>query len=115
GGNRTASGLRNARRLAEIWRDLPGFTRSGGHHRRQMRTTATTPTMEIHMATVIALEHSAPMHLSQNELVEPTTLAWANPRFVEIAVGLEINSYACAELPEADIPGSWRQRRLLAA
>jgi coenzyme PQQ precursor peptide PqqA len=26
------------------------------------------------------------------------TMKWTTPRIVEIAVGLEINSYACAEL-----------------
>jgi coenzyme PQQ precursor peptide PqqA len=30
--------------------------------------------------------------------VEETTMKWTTPRIVEIAVGLEINSYACAEL-----------------
>jgi coenzyme PQQ precursor peptide PqqA len=29
---------------------------------------------------------------------EETTMKWTTPRIVEIAVGLEINSYACAEL-----------------
>lgn len=31
-------------------------------------------------------------------LVEEATMKWTTPRIVEIAVGLEINSYACAEL-----------------
>jgi coenzyme PQQ precursor peptide PqqA len=30
--------------------------------------------------------------------VEETTMKWTTPRIVEIAVGMEINSYACAEL-----------------
>jgi coenzyme PQQ precursor peptide PqqA len=29
---------------------------------------------------------------------EETTMKWTTPRFVEIAVGLEINAYACAEV-----------------
>jgi coenzyme PQQ precursor peptide PqqA len=29
---------------------------------------------------------------------EETTMKWTTPRIVEIAVGLEINAYACAEL-----------------
>jgi len=29
---------------------------------------------------------------------EETAMKWMTPRIVEIAVGLEINSYACAEL-----------------
>ena len=29
---------------------------------------------------------------------EETKMKWTTPRIVEIAVGLEINSYACAEL-----------------
>jgi len=35
---------------------------------------------------------------SAGSLVEETTMKWTTPRIVEIAVGLEINSYACAEL-----------------
>jgi len=27
-------------------------------------------------------------------------MAWKTPRIVEIAVGMEINSYACADLPK---------------
>jgi coenzyme PQQ precursor peptide PqqA len=30
--------------------------------------------------------------------LEETTMKWTTPRIVEIAVGLEINAYACAEL-----------------
>jgi coenzyme PQQ precursor peptide PqqA len=30
--------------------------------------------------------------------LEETTMIWTTPRIVEIAVGLEINAYACAEL-----------------
>jgi coenzyme PQQ precursor peptide PqqA len=26
------------------------------------------------------------------------TMAWNTPKFVEVAVGLEINSYACADV-----------------
>jgi coenzyme PQQ precursor peptide PqqA len=29
---------------------------------------------------------------------EETTMAWKTPKIVEIAVGMEINSYACAEI-----------------
>jgi coenzyme PQQ precursor peptide PqqA len=29
---------------------------------------------------------------------EERTMKWTTPRIVEVAVGLEINSYACAEL-----------------
>jgi coenzyme PQQ precursor peptide PqqA len=29
---------------------------------------------------------------------EETAMKWTSPRIIEIAIGLEINSYACAEL-----------------
>jgi coenzyme PQQ precursor peptide PqqA len=29
---------------------------------------------------------------------EGTNMAWTTPKVVEICIGLEINSYACAEL-----------------
>jgi coenzyme PQQ precursor peptide PqqA len=52
--------------------------------------------MEIQMTNATALEPSARRQLpSPNS--EKTTIKWASPRIVEIAVGLEINSYARAE------------------
>jgi len=53
--------------------------------------------MEIQMTNVTALEPSARRQLSPLNGVK-TTIKWASPRIVEIAVGLEINSYARAEL-----------------
>jgi coenzyme PQQ precursor peptide PqqA len=70
--------------LAAIWRDLLGFDRDG-------------ETMEIQMATARALKFSVPQQLPSPIQVE-TTMNWITPRIVEIAVGLEINSYAVAEL-----------------
>jgi coenzyme PQQ precursor peptide PqqA len=60
--------------------------------------------MEIQMIT--ALKDSIPAQLptpssgpaSVRRFQEETTTMWTIPRMVEIAVGLEINSYACAEL-----------------
>jgi coenzyme PQQ precursor peptide PqqA len=60
--------------------------------------------MEIQMIT--ALKSSIPAQVptpnsgsaSMRRLPEETTTTWTIPRMVEIAVGLEINSYACAEL-----------------
>jgi coenzyme PQQ precursor peptide PqqA len=70
--------------LAAIWRDLLGFDRDG-------------ETMEIQMITATALKLSVPQQLPSPIQVE-TTMNWITPRIVEIAVGLEINSYAIAEL-----------------
>jgi coenzyme PQQ precursor peptide PqqA len=43
--------------------------------------------------------------LSSNDVYKPSKddrrdvpMSWTTPRIIEIAVGLEINSYACAEL-----------------
>jgi coenzyme PQQ precursor peptide PqqA len=36
--------------------------------------------------------------IDRSDQEEETTMKWTTPRIVEIAVGLEINSYACAEL-----------------
>jgi len=49
------------------------------------------------MTNATALEPSARRQLSPLN-GEKTTIKWASPRIVEIAVGLEINSYARAEL-----------------
>jgi coenzyme PQQ precursor peptide PqqA len=70
--------------LAAIWRDLLGFNRDG-------------ETMEIQMATATALKPSVPQQLPP-PIQKGTTMKWTTPRIVEIAVGLEINSYAIAEL-----------------
>ena len=51
--------------------------------------------MEIHMTTATAVKPS-PKQLPLSIQTE-ATMKWATPRVVEIAVGLEINSYACAE------------------
>jgi coenzyme PQQ precursor peptide PqqA len=37
------------------------------------------------------------LHLGCNKKTE-VTMAWKNPKIVEIALGAEINSYACADL-----------------
>jgi len=34
----------------------------------------------------------------ENPQEEEAPMKWTTPRIVEIAIGLEINSYACAEL-----------------
>jgi coenzyme PQQ precursor peptide PqqA len=49
------------------------------------------------MTTVTNIKPSAPKQLPASRHKEATT-KWSRPRIVEIAVGLEINSYACAEL-----------------
>ena len=49
------------------------------------------------MTNATALEPSARIQLPLLNS-EKTTIRWASPRIVEIAVGLEINSYARAEL-----------------
>jgi coenzyme PQQ precursor peptide PqqA len=54
-------------------------------------------TTEIQMATATALKPSVPQQLPP-PIQKETTLKWITPRVVEIAVGLEINSYAIAEL-----------------
>jgi coenzyme PQQ precursor peptide PqqA len=41
---------------------------------------------------------SSGTHASAPRFQEETTMKWTAPRIVEIAVGLEINAYACAEL-----------------
>jgi coenzyme PQQ precursor peptide PqqA len=33
-----------------------------------------------------------------NKLVEECGMAWKTPKIIEISLGAEINSYACAEL-----------------
>lgn len=59
------------------------------------------------MTTAAALELSLPKHLGQlhGDLhpAEPAQAhirlwTWTTPQIAEIAVGLEINSYACAEM-----------------
>ena len=34
-----------------------------------------------------------------NRTMETTVMAWKTPKIVEVALGAEINCYACAELP----------------
>jgi coenzyme PQQ precursor peptide PqqA len=52
--------------------------------------------MEIHMTTTPAVKSSVPKQRPLSIQTE-ATMKWTSPRVVEIAVGLEINSYACAE------------------
>ena len=52
--------------------------------------------MEIHMTATKAVNSSMPTQLPLSIQTE-ATMKWTSPRIVEIAVGLEINSYACAE------------------
>jgi coenzyme PQQ precursor peptide PqqA len=40
----------------------------------------------------------SPTSLSNPHIKGETPMAWKTPRIVEIAVGMEINSYACADL-----------------
>jgi coenzyme PQQ precursor peptide PqqA len=60
--------------------------------------------MEIQMITALNASISAQLPTSNNRSTsarcfqEETTTTWTLPRIVEVAVGLEINSYACAEL-----------------
>jgi coenzyme PQQ precursor peptide PqqA len=49
------------------------------------------------MAIATSLKPSVPKRFPP-PIVEETTMKWTTPRVVEIAVGLEINSYARAEL-----------------
>jgi coenzyme PQQ precursor peptide PqqA len=53
--------------------------------------------MEIQMAVATSLKPSVPKRFPP-PIGEETTMKWTTPRVVEIAVGLEINSYARAEL-----------------
>jgi len=48
------------------------------------------------MTTATAARPSMPKQLPLSIQTE-ATMKWTSPRVVEIAVGLEINSYACAE------------------
>jgi coenzyme PQQ precursor peptide PqqA len=52
------------------------------------------------MATAPVLKPSIRKQLAppNTDLFEDTTMKWTTPRIVEISVGLEINSYARAEL-----------------
>lgn len=52
------------------------------------------------MVTLTALKPSLPQQLPSpnGNFAEQTTMTWNMPRIVEIAVGLEINAYACAAL-----------------
>jgi coenzyme PQQ precursor peptide PqqA len=52
--------------------------------------------MEIHMTTATAVKPSVSKRRPLSIETE-ATIKWTSPRVVEIAVGLEINSYACAE------------------
>ncbi len=60
--------------------------------------------MEIQMITALKASIPAQLPTSNNGSAsvrcfqEETTTTWTLPRIVEVAVGLEINSYACAEL-----------------
>jgi coenzyme PQQ precursor peptide PqqA len=53
--------------------------------------------MEIQMATATVLKPSVPKQLPP-PFQEEAAMKWATPRIIDIAVGLEINAYACAEL-----------------
>jgi coenzyme PQQ precursor peptide PqqA len=53
--------------------------------------------MEIQMAIATSLKPSVPKRLP-SLIAKATTMKWTTPRVIEFAVGLEINSYACAEL-----------------
>src|SRR5262249_15688253 len=86
--------------LAAICHDLPGFTRdrstcgSNGSHCSQGET------MEIQMATTAAFKPSAPKQLPLS-IQKEATMEWTAPGIGEVSVGLEINSYARAELSPA--------------
>ena len=54
-------------------------------------------TMEIQMTIATAVKPSVPKQLPLSIQTGPT-MKWTSPRVVEVAVGLEINSYARAEL-----------------
>ena len=57
--------------------------------------------VEIQMSTVTTVRDSGKKELrpsSVRRFEAETTMKWTMPRIVEVAVGLEINSYACAEL-----------------
>jgi len=76
---------------------LPGFTRDGstwvsnrGQRRQGERKEAQIP-------TATSLKPSVPKQLPL-PIEEETTTRWTTPWIVEIAVGLEINSYTRAEL-----------------
>jgi coenzyme PQQ precursor peptide PqqA len=79
-----------------------GYQRFGAICRALLATAAHArqnthgETMEIHMTTATAFKPSAPKQLQSSSQRE-STMKWTGPRIVEIAVGLEINSYACAE------------------
>ena len=48
----------------------------------------------------VVLDFAGPgriLHHGYNKKMEGT-MAWKNPKIVEIALGAEINSYACADL-----------------
>jgi hypothetical protein len=51
--------------------------------------------MEIQMATATVLKPSVPKQLPP-PFQEEAAMKWATPR-IDIAVGLQINAYACAE------------------
>jgi coenzyme PQQ precursor peptide PqqA len=53
--------------------------------------------MEVQMVVANALKPSAPIQFPSPPQ-EQATMKWNSLRIVEIAVGLEINAYACADL-----------------
>jgi coenzyme PQQ precursor peptide PqqA len=53
--------------------------------------------MEIQMFIATSLKPSVPKRLPP-PIAKAATLKWTTPRVVEFAVGLEINSYANAEM-----------------
>jgi coenzyme PQQ precursor peptide PqqA len=61
---------------------------------RQITDSETT---EILMTTATGLKPSVPKQVPASIQTEAAT-KWSSPRIVEVAVGLEINSYARAEL-----------------
>jgi coenzyme PQQ precursor peptide PqqA len=81
--------------LAAIWRDLPGFTRDGRTCGSKWKPLQQGETVEIQVATIAAPRPSLPKQLPSSIQKEATT-KWTGPRIVEVAVGLEINSYARA-------------------
>jgi coenzyme PQQ precursor peptide PqqA len=62
-----------------------------------MEAIAASETMETQMATTAALKPSVSRQLPSPIQAE-ATMTWTTPRVVEVSVGLEINSYARAEL-----------------
>jgi coenzyme PQQ precursor peptide PqqA len=70
-----------------------------GPHRR--RTNPVCRPRRSRMPTVTTKEDTPPLHLGNSACVRrfqvATATKWIAPRIVEIAIGLEINAYACAD------------------